>query len=190
MNGATDSVGKMIRLRDCGARRDFVMLAVLGSTALSGCAVPLTFVATATPSVVDLSNTEGRYPIRFDLTLTNRGTAIVEYAPAREEAIRVEYLRRAGILVTPAHEGTALCCEGTDRDVPCRCELQKPTQLRPVETAKQSLDGLSFVYCDRRGVESGVEYRPAPGRYSIRFSYRAHGVKALSNEVFFEIRGR
>jgi hypothetical protein len=52
--------------------------------------------------------------------------------------------------------------EGTDGDVPCRCELQKPTQLRPGETAKQSLDGLSFVYCDRRGVESAVEYRPAP----------------------------
>ena len=141
------------------------------------------------PSIVDLRTSDGRYPIRFDLTLTNRGSRSVLFESELDYAIRVDELRRDGRRVAPVYAGPHLCCVGTDRGLPCPCEPRASRLLAPGQTATFSQSNLVFDYCDRRG-QARIEYRPPPGRYSVRFIYAARGARALSNEVSFEVRGR
>lgn len=168
--------------------RRIATLALLAS-AYAGCASPLELVATATPTMIDLYASDGQYPIHFDLTLTNRGSRGVLFESNLAYAIRVEAVRREGRRVPPQHAGTAYCCSGTDMDVPCPCEPRLSRPLAPGESVRYAQSNLTFDYCDPRG-QGAVEYRLHPGRYAIRFVYAAHGVKARSNEVTFEIRGR
>ena len=156
---------------------------------LCGCASPLSFIATVTPPVLDLTKADGDYPLTFDTALTNRSNEDIEFAAVLEYAIRVEYLRREGKLVAPSSEGPTLCSK-LDSSVPCPCTPSRRALLPPGRSVKYSMQRLVFSYCERDGTKSSVEYRPRPGRYAIRFSYRAHGVTAVSNEVAFEISGR
>jgi hypothetical protein len=165
-------------------------LLVVITIGLSCCASPLSLVVTVTPTVLDLTESDGRYPLAFDIALTNRSHEEIELAAVLEYALRVEYLRREGKLVAPSRDGPKYCCDGTDRDLPCECELPKRLLLPAGRTWKHAQKSLVFTYCDRSHTVSEAEYRPRPGRYTMRFSYRAHGVAALSNEVTFEIRGR
>jgi hypothetical protein len=168
--------------------RRIALLVLLGS-AYAGCASPLELVATANPTRIDLSTSHGQYPIHFALTLTNHDSRSVRFESNLAYAIRVEAVRRDGRRVPPHHAGTAYCCSGTDMDVPCPCEPPRSMLLAPGQSVRYAQSNLDFDYCDRRG-QGGVEYRLQPGRYAIRFVYAAHGVKARSNEVTFEIRGR